>query len=363
MRAITRAIKLARRFSPHCLLVMLFAVGIGCRQTPSIAFLQVPPASLGGGSITALIRGHVNGPHSGAHIVLYTFADGRWWVQPFASSPVTEILADGSWKAQIHLGTKYAALLTKDDKLPPQFLETLPSAGGSVDAVEVVKPSGDQLSTSHTAPPSKTLRFSGFDWQVRTIPGDYGAKTNEYSAANVSLDESGALHMRLTRNAGGWVCSEIHSVRSLGYGDYRLQVQDVSSLEPAVMFSTFSLLAQPTDGDHREMDIHITRRGEPANRNAEFVVQPSFVPANFYYFNVPPGPLAIQLKWTPEKAEFSAVRLQMHGEKPVASWIFDTGVPRADEAQIYINFCNFGNARIPPTHNAEVVVKSFDFFP
>jgi hypothetical protein len=363
MPATTRANKLTRMSIPYFLLATILAFTAGCWRRPSITFLEVPAASLGGNSTTGVIRGHVAGPHPGRHIVLYSFADGHWWVQPFAATPLTDISDDGFWKAQIHLGTKYAALLSKDDKVPPLLLEALPAVGETVDAVETVKASGNYVSSTRTYSPAKTLRFSGFDWQVRTFDGDYGGRTSEYSSDNVFLDETGALHMRFTKNAGGWVCSEMHSVRSLGYGDYRLEAQDLGHLEPAVMFSIFTLLAQPADGDRREMDIHITRRGEPSNKNGEFVVAPYFVPANFYYFNVLPGPLALQLKWSPDRVEFSASRVQMPTERPFESWIFNTGVPRADETQIYINFCNYGNARIPPTHNAEVVVKSFDFFP
>ncbi|CAN5599194.1 hypothetical protein BH10ACI4_BH10ACI4_18840 [soil metagenome] len=363
MSARTMSIKPAQTLIPR-LLLMIAIVGIaGCRQRPSITFLEVPPASSGGSTVTRLIRGHVTGSHLHRHIVLYSFAGGHWWVQPLVTAPSTSISDDGSWKAQVHLGTQYAALLGKDDVVPAPLLDALPAVGNDVFAVNTIQANGTYVAPAHKVSATKTLRFNGFDWQVRTINGDYGGRTNEYSSENVFLDEAGALHMRITRDAGGWVCSEVHSVRSLGYGDYRLQAEDVGQLEPAIMFSMFTFLAQPTDGDYREMDIHITRRGEPTNKNAEFVVAPYFVPVDFYYFDVPAGPLALQLKWFPERAEFSASRPQKTKESPLEFWSFNTGVPKADGAQIYINLCNYGNARIPPTHNAEVVVKSFDFFP
>jgi hypothetical protein len=91
--------------------------------------------------------------------------------------------------------------------------------------------------------------------------------------------------------------------------------------------------------------------------------QPSFVPANYYYLNVPTGPLELRLNWLPDSAEFSAGTPDVsHIPKP-ESWIFSTGVPKPDDSRIYMNLCNYGNARIPPTHDAEVVVKRFDFFP
>jgi hypothetical protein len=358
-----RADKFARTLIPSCLLATVLVSMSGCGHPASITFLEVPPASSGGGAVTASIRGRVVGPHRGRHIVLYAFADQRWWVQPFMSAPLTEIAEDGSWNAQIHLGTKYAAVLRKDDGLPPSLLDNVPVIGKSTEAVAIVKASGSDADPPDLLLSSKILRFSGLDWQVRTIPGDYASKTNEYSSDNISIDGSGALHMLMTRGARGWVCSEISSVRSFGYGDYNLEVQDVSHFEPAIMFSAFTFAQQPEDGNHRAMDIHITRRGEPSNTNAEFVVQPSFVPANFYHFNAPSGPLTLHLKWSPERAEFSASRTRLPGLQPRTAWEFTTGVPTPDDAQVHINFCNYGNARIPPQHNAEVVVKSFEFLP
>jgi hypothetical protein len=363
MSGTKRAAKAAQMLAVSFMSAIIVAAGCGCRQQPSIVFADIPPSSSGGIGLTGVIGGRVRGSYSGRHIVLYTFADGHWWVQPLDSSPFTEISADGSWTTRIHLGTKYAALLTKNDKLPAPFLDSLPSVSKTIEAVSTVKASGTEEVPSDAPSPGKIMRFSGFDWQVRTIPGDYGGKTNKYSPENVFLDGSGALHMLLTRNDGGWVCSELQSVRSLGYGDYRLDVEDVGHLEPAVMFSTFTLIERPTDGDHRAMDIHITRRGEPSNKNAEFIVQPSFVPANFYYLDVPSGPLALQLKWSPDRAEFSVARARVSDERIIDSWVFSTGVPKPDGAQLNINLCRYGNAPIPPTHDAEIVVKSFDFFP
>jgi hypothetical protein len=354
--------KLARMLIASCLLAVTLPLMTGCAR-PSITFLEVPLASSGGIGSTALIRGRVLGKHRGRHIFLYAFADGRWWVQPFASAPRTEIAKDGTWKAQIHLGTEYAALLSKGEKPPPQFLVVLPTVGKTIEAVAVTKASGRDAPSTEDSSSEKILRFSGFEWRVRTIPGDYGAKTNDYSSDNVSVDESGALHLRLSRSAHGWVCSEVHSVRSLGYGDYALTVEDVHHLEPAVMFSMFTFFERPADGDHRELAIHITRRGVTSNTNAEFSIQPAFVPTNFYHFEAPSGSLKLGLSWRPEEAGFSISRVQMPRGEPAGAWLFKTGVPRSDDTHVYINLCNYGYAPSSPTHNTEVVVKTFEFYP
>jgi len=358
-----RAAKYVLLLAASCLAIFALPLMTGCSKSPSITFLEVPPASSGGSESTGIIRGQVAGRHHGRHIFLYAYASGSWWVQPFASSPSTVIEEDGSWKANIHLGTEYAALLVKNDTLPPHLLDALPTVGKTVEAVARVKANGGEPLRSESSSMGPTLRFSGLDWKVRTIPGDYGAKTNEYSSDNVSVDSHGALHLRLNRNAHGWVCSEIHSARSLGYGNYSLDVMDISQLEPAVMFSIFTYFQDPKGSGHSEMDIHLTRRGVASNKNAEFVIQPSFVPTNFYHFDLPPGRVRLGLNWQSDEAGFSSSVDGSHGRQGNTSWVFKTGVPSPDDTHLYINLCNYGYAPAPPTHDAEVVVKAFEFYP
>ena len=79
--------------------------------------------------------------------------------------------------------------------------------GGSVAAVETVKGVGAiQLA------PTKPLKFSGYDWNVRTIAGDRGGLNNLYDADNAWTDDSGALHLRIKKRAGRWACAEVEAV-------------------------------------------------------------------------------------------------------------------------------------------------------
>jgi DNA-binding NarL/FixJ family response regulator len=311
-----------------CPMAAVMPLLTGCTRSASIVFLEVPPASAGGIGTSGLIRGKVMGRHRGRHIVLYAFADSRWWVQPFESLAHTEIAADGSWKAQIHLGTEYAAVLSKEDSLPSQFLDALPTVGKTIDAIAVVKGGGIEMPTPEDPSRGTTLHFSGLQWKVRTIPGDQGSKTNEYSSNNVYVDDSGALHLRLRRSSRGWVCSEVQSMRSFGYGTYSLNISDVAQLESAVMFSAFTYFDKPLDGDHRELAIRLTRRGVASNTNAEFSIQPSFVPANFYHFNVPAGPLRLDMNWHHDEGEFVVSRDEMPVREPFVSWPFNANTGR-----------------------------------
>src|SRR4051812_9616032 len=77
---------------------------------PTLTFTDVPAASHGGPSKLDVLAGTARGATPGQRIVLYAFS-GTWWVQPLADSPFTNVQPDASWRASIHLGTQYAALL------------------------------------------------------------------------------------------------------------------------------------------------------------------------------------------------------------------------------------------------------------
>jgi hypothetical protein len=103
-----------------------------------------------------------------------------------------------------------------------------------------------------------------------------GGRKNFYDPANPGTDNSGFLHLEIAKEAGRWMCAEVKLTRSLGYGSYRFVVQDVSHLEPAAVFglSTWDGLGPG------EMDIEVSRWGEPEDKNAQYVIQPYVVPAN-----------------------------------------------------------------------------------
>ena len=311
----------------------------------------------------ALIKGRVLGHHKGRHVVLYALSGGRWWVQPFAYAPFTAIDDTGVWSARTHLGTEYAVLVTSEGFQPSSVLDSLPSGERGVEAIATR--SGTRLNNAPAAPvtSARPLRFSGYDWEIRNVPGDYSAKTSVYTPQNVSLDDRGSMHLRVLRAGNTWTCAEVHTTRALGYGTYRFHVKNLGQLEPAAMFSTFTYAEDVSDKDHREMDMHVTRYGDTINKSAEYVVQPYFVPANVYRFDIPSGPLTTEMEWSPDSARFTSWKGVSTEGKPIASWNFTTGVPDAESGHVYINLCVYGYARIPPQNEVEVVVDQFEFFP
>src|SRR5580704_918319 len=174
--------RLGKSISPSWerLLTLIFCMVLsGChaRQSstaPTIGFTKVPPAAQGGREKVDSIAGTVAGARAGQQIVVYA-RSGPWWVQPWPDKPLIPIQSDSTWSTPTHLGFEYAALLVESGYKPPPTLDVPPSQGGQVITVKIVKGVGPVQYAY-----SKPLRFSGYDWGVRTIRADRGGMNNPY---------------------------------------------------------------------------------------------------------------------------------------------------------------------------------------
>lgn len=350
--------------SQRCLkgLALVCLVSIGCRSSPArpavaIEFTKVPPADKGGPDTRDTIEGRVIGAKPGQRIVLFS-KSGVWWVQPDAQEPYTTVGAAGKWSSFTHLGTEYAALLVDPGYRPPSQIDTLPANGDGVVAVAAVN------GGTATVPLHKTVGFGGYEWIVRGAPSDRGGK-NAYDPQNAWTDDEGALHLRIASAAGDWTCAELSLTRRLGYGTYVFVVRDVSHLEPAAVFSIFTWDGQAVDQNHREMDVEISRWGDPAGKNAQYVAQPYYVPANVARFEAPPGVLTHSLRWEPGRAAFRTVRGAgtSGGGALVAEHVFTSGVPSSGNELLRLNLYIFRRSPQALDKETEVVVERFEYFP
>jgi hypothetical protein len=341
------------------LIASLLLSGCGPRSAntkPSIEFIIIPQADPGGPDSLGTISGRVVGARPGQQIVLFA-RSGNWWVQPLTDQPFTSIQADSQWTNSTHLGTDYAALLVEPGYQPAATIDELPKEGGKILVVKTVP--------GLKAPAATTLRFSGYEWQVRNAPSDRGGNWNKYDTANAWTDANGLLHLRIAQKAGQWTCAEVKLTRGLGYGSYAFVVRDASHLEPAVVASMFTWDDQGDDQNHREMSIELTRWGDAANKNAQYVVQPYYVPANVDRFMAPPGVLTHSFRWEPGKVTFKSVRgpAISDGAPVVSQHVFDSGVPSPGGESVHLNLYIFGNAGNPLQNEAEIVVEKFEYLP
>ena len=326
------------------------------RPRPAIRFTDVPSAAAGGSERTARITGRVTGAAPGQRIVLYARTN-VWWVQPLALEPFTTVKADQTWENSTHLGSEYAALLVDATFRPPDTTESIPPPGGPVLAVATVK------GTGNFSPAPTVLAFSGYEWQVRQAPSDRGGQ-NDYDPANAWTDADGLLHLRLAHRDGGWTSAEVILTRALGYGTYAFTVRDTSTLDPAAAFGMFTWDEEALDQNHRELDIDISRWGDPGIPNAQYVVQPYYVPANVARFSAPAGTLTHAFRWEPGRVSFRTTRGRsaMSGQV-VARQEFTSGIPSPGTERVRMTLYYFRYAPRPPQKDVEVVVERFQYLP
>jgi len=323
---------------------------------PSIQFTKIPPADRGGPDTLDVIQGRVVGAQRGQRIVLFA-KSGVWWVQPEARQPFTEIRDDGTWTSPTHLGTEYAALLVDAAYRPPVSAETLPKEGRGILAVTIVPGDPSARAAHHT------IQFSGYEWIARSAPSDRGG-TNDYDPANAWTDEDGAMHLRIGGEAPRWTCAEVRLTRRLGYGSYRFVVRDVSHLEPAAVLTLFTWDGPAADQNHREIDIEISRWGDAAAKNAQYVVQPYYVAANVWPFAAPPGVLTHTWRWEPGRLTARTHRGASPGAGTVvAEHTFTSGVPSPGNEMLRMNLYVFRRSVKALEHGTEVVIERFEYLP
>jgi hypothetical protein len=355
-------------------LLMCFVL-TGCHSSskssaPTIAFSKVPAAYQEGLYKTDITErdykpdtaeGRATGARQGQRIVLYAKTDGRWGSCLQSGQPFTNIQNDGRWKASVHLGIQYAALLVDPTYNPPEQTESLPIVGNGVVALAVVNGEGP----APVLPSPKILNFSGYEWTTSAGPIFHAGSRNFFDPANVWTDERGALHLRISGSPGKWTGAELKLTRSLGYGTYGFQLRDASHLEPSALLTLITWDGVGSESTRRELDVELGRWGDPDNTNANYVVQPYYVPANIVAFRVPPGSYTHSFRWEAGKVTFSTVAGSGNtgAGRVINQHVFTSGVPSPGGESVRIAFYVFHQGHIPLKNENEVIIDKFEYLP
>jgi hypothetical protein len=214
----------------------------------------------------------------------------------------------------------------------------------------------------------RTIRFSGYDWLVKTSTILVGPGPNYFSDSedNVWVDDLGRLHLRVTLDADGhWRASEVVLQASLGYGQYRFSVEGPSrELDPNVVLGLFTWQDDPAE-NHRELDVEIARWGDPAAPNGRYTLQPRHT----YDFETPAVsvPTTHRIDWQPDQVRFQSWEGR-DAEPPapaatIAEHQFNTDTPHPGSEQTRINLWLNGGAAPLPDGGREAIVSSFEFSP
>ena len=164
---------------------------------------------------------------------------------------------------------------------------------------------------------------------------------------------------------GRWSCANVRLASSLGYGTYRFAVQDSADLQPSAVLGIYTLDEAKPDEIRSELNIELSRWGEPGKKNAQYVIQPYYVPENISRFIVPAGVLTHTLRWQPGEASFKTTRgpVETSRSKAIAEHVFTSGVPTAAAETVHIELYEFHHSKSVSQLPAEVVIEKFEYLP
>jgi hypothetical protein len=219
---------------------------------------------------------------------------------------------------------------------------------------------------------SRTIWFSGIRWDVRDSPHPSGPGPNRFSDSHrtVWLDDRRRLHMRIERRHGRWYSAEISTDDAFGYGTYIFHVtRRPADLDPNVVLGLFTWDDHAGE-HHREIDVELSRWGDPSGANAQFVVQPYQTPTNMHRFDIA-GPRARTthaFAWAQEQVEFWSlwghVAVGPTSEALIDHWVnAGDDVPSPGDAHVHMNLWLMDG--LAPTDGcvAHIVLSRFSFVP
>lgn len=223
---------------------------------------------------------------------------------------------------------------------------------------------GTALAAGKPGYPDK-VTWNGVAWQVKTSNAAVGPGPNIFSKANVSIDASGFLHLKIARDANNrWTTSEVIAPTSLGYGTYTFTVGTrLDQFDPNVVLGLFTW-SDKAPYAHREIDYEAARWGSASDpTNSQFVVQPYDKPNHLVRFTAPAVTRTIQqFAWRAGSVSFVSKRLDT-GAEVYAYTYAGTDVPKPGDERVHLNLWLFGGSA--PTNGlpVDVVVESFTFVP
>jgi hypothetical protein len=297
-----------------------------------------------------------------------------WWSKPYCDPPLTVIRPDGSWTADITTGgadafaTRITALLVGTNYNEPCVM-------GPANLPANVTAQAIASATVERANPNlRSISFSGYDWWVKAGPGLVGPGPNRFSDStnNVWLDDQGRLHLRITNASNEWLCAEVVTRRTFGYGSYRFELDSpVNNINPSVVLGLFTWSDDPAY-THREIDVECGRWADPNDiNNAQFVVQPWDWFNHLFRYAVPAGLTNSThlFTWESHRVTYQCQR-GSYSPAPVptnviSSWAFtDTAaVPQTGDENVRINLWLIDGHPPSDHQEQEFVIKSFTFVP
>lgn len=203
-----------------------------------------------------------------------------------------------------------------------------------------------------------TIQFSGLNWNVKTGSGGPGPNNWSDSQESVWVDNNGYLHLKIRKQGDTWLCSEIYSQESFGYGKYKFLVYgNVEEFDPNIVTGLFTY-----ENDEREIDIEFSRWGDPESEAGWYTIQPPPYTNSQYNFalNLSNNFSTHQFQWDEDSVQFQSFRGHQAGtpstDSLIAQWTYQGYKnPPAGNERLHINFWLMGGN--PPLNQQEAELE------
>ena len=216
------------------------------------------------------------------------------------------------------------------------------------------------------------IEWKGYTWSV-TDGGMAGVAAG--SPANVSVDTSGYLHLKVQKNGSTWTAAEIFTTTRLGFGTYQWQIDGpIDTLDKNVVLGLFPY--GPAAGIGRdgtnEIDIEYSRWGQANGPNGDWTNYPASgttIGELSYSFSLDGGTLSTsRFVWTSSFIEdFLLAGLQplSSTQSLLKSWKYSPSNATTNIPQQALPLgMNLWCYDIPSDgKDAEIVVRDFQFVP
>lgn len=213
---------------------------------------------------------------------------------------------------------------------------------------------------------ARDVMFAGRSWTVRTsggVPTGPGPNLFSSSGRVVTVDESGALHLTITRAGEQWLSTEVILKQSLGYGTYRFDIAPgATHIADNAVLGLFTYDDDPAENS-REVDIELSRWNDGRTDNLQCSVQPADQPELFHRFALPENGKGWSMQFTWAPGSFDCAVTDMENGQVIGRGRVTSGVPTPGNEKTRINLWQFRGA--PPSNRqpSEVVIRDFTFTP
>lgn len=222
-------------------------------------------------------------------------------------------------------------------------------------------------SNAHAA----TIEWAGYTWQV----SDGGmAGVCEADPKNVSVDQDGFLHLRISQEGGIWTAAEIFTTEKIGFGLYQWQVDGpIDTLDKNVVLGLFPYgPAAGIGGDGtNEIDIEYSRWGQTNGANGDWTNYPAsgtVIGEHSYTFSLDGGQLSTsRFIWTSTSIDdflFAGLQAPDSMILPLETWSYTPPNPNTNIPQqalpLGMNLWCFDSSP-SNAQEVELVVRDFSY--